>query len=78
MLVGGKDRRAISYASRGTPASYGCTNCVAVTHRKGGGHVGIVKGYDVNGNPILISGNHSHKVGIGTYSKNSVVAYRYL
>ena len=78
MLVGGKDRRAVSYASRGSPAPYGCTNCVAVTSRKGGGHVGIVKGYDSKGNPILVSGNHSHKVGIGTYSKTSVIAYRYL
>jgi uncharacterized protein (TIGR02594 family) len=78
MLVGGKDRRAISFMSRGSPASYGCTNCVAVTRRKGGGHVGIVKGYDTKGNPILISGNHSRRVGVGTYSRNSVIAYRYL
>jgi len=78
MLVGGKDRRAVSYVSRGSPASYGCTNCIAVTRRNGGGHVGIVKGYDKNGNPILISGNSSRRVGISTYSKNSVIAYRYI
>lgn len=77
-LVGGKDRRAISYARRGKPAKHGCVNCVAVTKRKGGSHVGIVKGYDKRGNPILISGNHSRKVGIGTYSKAKVVAYRYI
>jgi uncharacterized protein (TIGR02594 family) len=78
MLFGGKDRRAISYASRGTPAAYGCTNCVAVTRRKGGHHVGIVKGYDGKGNPILISGNYSRRVGVGTYSKSVVIAYRYI
>lgn len=78
MLVGGKDRRAVSYVSRGSPASYGCTNCIAVTRRKGGGHVGIVKGYDPKGNLILISGNHSRRVGVGTYSKSKVIAYRYL
>jgi len=78
MLFGGKDRRAISYASRGTPAAYGCTNCVAVTRRRGGHHVGIVQGYDGRGNPILISGNHGRRVGIGTYSKSVVIAYRYI
>lgn len=78
MLVGGEDRRAISYASRGKPAGYGCVNCVAVTKRRGGNHVGIVKGYDENGNPIIISGNHNRKVGVGIYTKNRVVAYRYI
>jgi hypothetical protein len=78
MLFGGRDRRAISYARRGSPASHGCTNCIAVTKRKGGHHVGIVKGYDAKGNPILISGNHGRRVGIGTYSKKVVIAYRYM
>ena len=78
MLFGGKDRRAVSYVSRGTPAAYGCTNCVAVTKRRGGHHVGIVQGYDSRGNPILISGNHGRRVGVGTYSKSVVIAYRYI
>lgn len=78
MLVGGKDRRAASYLRRGRPAPYGCVNCVAVTGRRGGGHVGIVKGYDNRGNPILISGNHSRRVGVGTYAKSRVLAYRYI
>ena len=76
MLFGGRDRRAVSYAQRGSPASHGCVNCVAVTKRKGGHHVGIVKGYDKKGNPILISGNHGRKVGIGTYPKYAVLTYR--
>lgn len=76
MLFGGRDRRAISYARRGSPASHGCVNCVAVTKRRGGHHVGIVKGYDRKGNPILISGNHGRKVGIGKYPRYAVVAYR--
>jgi uncharacterized protein (TIGR02594 family) len=77
-LVGGTDRRAISYAHRGRPAYHGCTNCVAVTKRRGGHHVGIVKGYDAQGNPIIISGNHNRRVGVGTYARNRVVAYRYV
>lgn len=78
MIVGGSDRRAISYVNRGTPAPHGCVNCVAVTKRKGGHHVGIVKGYDQKGNPIMISGNHNRRVGIGVYTRNRVVAYRYV
>jgi uncharacterized protein (TIGR02594 family) len=74
----GWSRSAFSYLSRGRPAPYGCTDCVAVTTRKGGGHVGIVTGYDGRGNPVLISGNHGRRVGVGTYSKFAVVAYRYL
>lgn len=78
MLVGGTDRRAISYAERGRPAYHGCVNCVAVTKRRGGHHVGVVKGYDSNGNPIIISGNHNRRVGVGVYARNRVVAYRYV
>lgn len=78
MLVGGSNRVAKSFLSRGSSASYGCINCVAVTSRRGGGHVGIVTGYTSDGNPILISGNSSRKVGIATYSKRSVIAYRYV
>lgn len=78
MMVGGTDRRAISYANRGRPAYHGCVNCVAVTKRRGGHHVGVVKGYDNNGNPIIISGNHNRRVGVGVYARNRVVAYRYV
>lgn len=78
MIVGGTDRRAISYAERGRPAYHGCVNCVAVTKRRGGHHVGIVKGYDSSGNPIIISGNHNRRVGVGVYARNRVIAYRYV
>ena len=39
------------------------------------GHVGIVISVDSMGNPTLQSGNHNRVVGIGTYSKNRVLAY---
>lgn len=74
----GSDRHAKSYIHRGTPAPYGCTNCVVVTARRGGGHVGVVIGYDKNGNPITISGNHGNRVGVGVYVKSKVIAYRYI
>lgn len=72
------DRRAVSWAKAGRPAARGCVGCVAVlTRGKRGGHVGIVKGW--NGpNPIIISGNHGRRVGIGEYSSRRIVALRQL
>lgn len=48
---------------------------ILITSRYGGGHVGVVIGFDKYGNPITISGNHGHKVGIGKYAKNRILAY---
>lgn len=48
---------------------------IAVLSRKGGGHVGVVVGFQRNGNPILISGNHGRRVGTGTYPRARVIAY---
>jgi uncharacterized protein (TIGR02594 family) len=56
-----------------TPPQVGA---IAVLGRGGRfGHVGIVSGFDPNGNPILISGNHSHRVGRGVYPRRRVIAY---
>ena len=46
-----------------------------LTRGRRGGHVGIVKAIDANGNPTILSGNHNRKVGIGTYPKSRVIAY---
>ena len=74
----GTDRRAKSWASAGRPAARGCIGCVAVlTRGKRGGHVGIGHGWDGQ-NPILISGNHGRRVGIGEYSAARIVALRQL
>jgi uncharacterized protein (TIGR02594 family) len=48
---------------------------IAVLWRKGGGHVGIVSGFDHAGNPVLISGNHGHRVNEATYPRSRVLAY---
>ncbi len=48
---------------------------IVVLSRPGGGHVGIVTGVDSNGNPIIISGNHNHRVAIATYPARRVLAY---
>lgn len=48
---------------------------IAVLSRGRGGHVGVVSGFDDGGNPIIVSGNHGHRVGEGVYSKHRVIAY---
>ncbi len=65
----GVDDRAISWLNK-PRASQGCIGCIAVMSH----HVGIVKGY-VGNNPILVSGNHRRRVGIGTYPRSRVIAY---
>lgn len=70
------DRRAISWAKVGRPASRGCIGCVAVlTRGKRGGHVGVVKGWQ-GGNPVIVSGNHNRRVGVGVYPAGRLVALR--
>ncbi len=39
------------------------------------GHVGVVSGFDPQGNPIIISGNHGHRVGSGVYPRHRILAY---
>jgi uncharacterized protein (TIGR02594 family) len=49
---------------------------IAVFSRGGRfGHVGIVSGFDEHGNPIVISGNHGHRVATGVYPRQRVLAY---
>lgn len=48
---------------------------IAVMTRRGGGHVGVVSGVDAKGNPIIISGNHGHRVAESVYRASRVVAY---
>ena len=48
---------------------------VVLTRGRNGGHVGIVRGTDGNGNPIIVSGNYNHKVAEAVYPKARVIAY---
>jgi hypothetical protein len=48
---------------------------VAVMGRKGGGHVGLVTGFDDNDNPILKSGNSLGAVRTAPYPKGRIMAY---
>lgn len=49
---------------------------IAVLSRgRRGGHVGIVRGTDANGNPIIYSGNHNRRWGEAMYPRSRVIAY---
>jgi uncharacterized protein (TIGR02594 family) len=49
----------------------------AIMYRKGpnNGHVGVVRGTDGQGNPIVVSGNHGPVVTQSVYPKEKVLAY---
>jgi uncharacterized protein (TIGR02594 family) len=67
---------ARSFASYGQRISGPQVGAIAVMSRgKRGGHVGVVSGIDPNGNPIVVSGNHSHRVAESVYSKSRIYAY---
>ena len=67
---------ARSFAGYGQRISGPQIGAIAVMSRgRRGGHVGIVSGIDANGNPIVISGNHGHRVAESTYSRGRIYAY---
>ncbi len=66
---------ARDYANYGARISGPQVGAIAVMGRRGGGHVGVVSGIDESGNPIIISGNHGHRVAEATYSRGRVYAY---
>jgi uncharacterized protein (TIGR02594 family) len=66
---------ARSFASYGQRVSGPQVGAIAVMGRRGGGHVGVVSGIDASGNPIVVSGNHGHRVAESVYPRSRVYAY---
>ncbi|MCC8962097.1 TIGR02594 family protein [Bradyrhizobium sp. Pear76] len=66
---------ASSFAKYGTRVSGPQVGAIAVMGRRGGGHVGIITGVDAKGNPIMISGNSSHRVRETPVSRGRIYAY---
>lgn len=67
---------ARSFASYGQRISGPQVGAIAVMSRgRRGGHVGVVSGIDAKGNPIVISGNHGHRVAEASYSRGKIYAY---
>jgi len=66
---------ARSFAALGHRVSGPQVGAIAVMSRRGGGHVGVVSGIDGSGNPIVISGNHGHRVAESVYPRGRIYAY---
>jgi uncharacterized protein (TIGR02594 family) len=66
---------ARSFASYGRRVSGPQVGAIAVMGRRGGGHVGVVSGVDASGNPIVVSGNHGHRVAEAVYPRGRIYAY---
>jgi uncharacterized protein (TIGR02594 family) len=66
---------ARSFASYGRRVSGPQVGAIAVMGRRGGGHVGVVSGIDARGNPIVVSGNHGHRVAEAVYPRGRIYAY---
>jgi uncharacterized protein (TIGR02594 family) len=78
--AGGKgtsSRAARSFLKYGTKLDGPRVGAIAILYRAGpnNGHVGVVRGTDGQGNPILVSGNHGPTVMQSTYPKGRVLAY---
>ena len=66
---------ASSFAHYGQRISGPQVGAIAVMGRRGGGHVGVVSGIDASGNPIVVSGNHGHRVAESVYPRGRIYAY---
>lgn len=74
---GTRSRAARSFLQYGKRLKEPRVGAIAILRRGGpnNGHVGVVRGTDGRGNPILVSGNSANKVRQSTYPKHRVLAY---
>ncbi|HEY5380139.1 MAG TPA: TIGR02594 family protein [Pseudolabrys sp.] len=74
---GTKSRAARSFLQFGKKLDGPRVGAIAIMYRAGpnSGHVGVVRGTDGEGNPIIVSGNHGNTVRQAVYPKGKVLAY---
>jgi uncharacterized protein (TIGR02594 family) len=74
---GTQSRAARSFLDYGKKLDGPRVGAIAILSRKGlnNGHVGVVRGTDGQGNPIIVSGNHGDEVRQAVYPKSRVLAY---
>jgi uncharacterized protein (TIGR02594 family) len=74
---GTQSRAARSFLQYGKRLDGPRVGAIVIFARKGpnNGHVGVVRGTDGQGNPIVVSGNHGPTVTQSTYPKHKVLAY---
>ncbi len=67
------DDRALSWERHHHVAPQ--VGAVVTMGRRGGGHVGVVSGFTQHGDPIVISGNHGHRVSESVYPRRRIRAW---
>jgi uncharacterized protein (TIGR02594 family) len=74
---GTQSRAARSFLQYGKKLDGPRVGALVIFYRKGpnNGHVGVVRGTDGQGNPIVVSGNHGQTVSQSVYPKSKVMAY---
>lgn len=74
---GTHSRAARSFLQFGKKLDGPRVGAIAIMYRAGAnnGHVGVVRGTDGQGNPIVVSGNHGPVVTQSTYPRAKVMAY---
>jgi uncharacterized protein (TIGR02594 family) len=74
---GTHSRAARSFLQFGKKLDGPRVGAIAIMYRAGpnNGHVGVVRGTDGQGNPIVVSGNHGPVVTQSVYPKAKVMAY---
>lgn len=72
--AGTHSREALSFLRYGPHVSNPAPGDLVVLGRRGGGHVGYLIKQTPAG-PLIVSGNHGHRVGIGVYPSHNVIAY---
>jgi len=74
--TGTQSRAARSFLKYGRILDGPRVGAIAVFYRgPNNGHVGVVRGTDGEGNPIIVSGNHGNRVMQSVYPKSRVLAY---
>jgi uncharacterized protein (TIGR02594 family) len=75
-IDGTHSRAAKSFLAFGRKVDDPRVGAIVILKRaRNGGHVGIVRGTDGQGNPVVVSGNHGKKVAQSTYPKSRVLGY---
>jgi uncharacterized protein (TIGR02594 family) len=75
-LPGTASDLAKSFTSYGKRLQGPKVGAIAVMNRgRSGGHVGVISGFDKKGDPIVISGNYSHRVAEAVYNRSRIIAY---
>lgn len=69
--------RALAYKEYGSVLTKPAYGCIAMTQRKGGGHVFFVVGETENGDIVGYGGNQSDMVNLRVFPRNAIVGYRW-